>query len=1205
MVSFAADRLHLLKTKTMGIIMKQPEKSRRWWAVYKNYVQKVLLNDADPNLNTVSYWRDSVFCYILTYLTPLSLIALIPCVFMSFRDGLPEVGCADLLTFCLIAFITLFQGIKIAVRKFIFTSVIYCLAIILLYYLSMPGPGMLFLLAATLFTSLIYSSSAAYYSAIVNTAICLFFAVLFYLNIEIPYYASLSLGAWIAISSNLVFLSFACAKCLDFLLLGLTNAINNNKIAESKLEKANRLYKFSSHINQSIVHAKDEETLYKKTCEIALTIGKFKMAWIQKFTSDNKVVTLIYNEGMNETTVDALKSCDTDELQDHILRSGTPYVCNNIESDPKLEKWKRLAEINSIHSCIILPIKREGKVFGTLNIGAGETDYFDEEEIASLVEASGEISFALEVFEKVSRSKEAEDQIIRNEMLFKALTENGADMKTLTGTDGIPFYASPSITKILGYTTEEALQIPPSEIMHPDDLPVFIESIQYILQTASSSIYNEHRLRHKNGNYVWCEGSITNMLHEPHVNAIVSNFREITKRKKAEEKLIKANRLYAFISAINQSIVHIQDEHELLQKACDIAIEIGKFKSAWIGMLNEEGKLELVCFRGDQALSETIEKLLIDEVQKHVFGSSSISKALREGTPAISNNVLNDPSMDFLREVLVSSGVSSNLVCPIKKTGKVVGIFSFDSDIMNFFDETEIGLLQEATRDVSFALDVFEKEKRHKQAEEIILKNENRFRSLIEHSKDLKTLTSKEGVLIYGSPSVTHLLGYSTEEYINKSAFSFFHPDDLPDLIKNRNLILDIPGKSFEFQYRILHKNGNWIWCQGTLTNMLHEPGIQAFVSNFQDISKNRELNKRLRLATTSAGIGIWDWDIVNNNFHWDERMYKLYQIDEKQFGLVFEGWIARIHEEDRAQAISHIQNAILRVQEYNTEFRIVWNDLSVHYVQASGIVERDSKGNAIRMIGANWDITEIRRKEQEKEKITADLIQRNKNLEQFSYMVSHNLRAPVANILGFAELMSYKNINPDVILESVKGMSNAAQKLDTVIKDINQILQAKTIVSASREDVDFQHLIDDISLSIDNILKNKNVTIRTDFNNIGKMVSVKAYLHSILYNMIINSVKFHKPDVPPDIEIKSFRTTNGVQLTFKDNGIGIDLEKHQGNLFGLYKRFHPHIEGKGMGLFMIKTQVETLGGKISINSEVNKGVEFTLDFDNNNYDKA
>jgi PAS domain S-box-containing protein len=736
--------------------------------------------------------------------------------------------------------------------------------------------------------------------------------------------------------------------------------------------------------------------------------------------------------------------------------------------------------------------------------------------------------------------------------------------------------------------------------MHPDDLPVFIENIQYILQTASSSIYNEHRLRHKNGNYVWCEGSITNMLHEPNVNAIVSNFRDITQRKKAEEKLIKANRLYAFISAINKSIVHYKDEKELLQKACAIAIEIGKFKTAWIAMMNEEGKLELVCFRGDNALSVQIQKLLKEEVKSGVFESSSVAKALRAGTPAISNNVLTDPAMNFLRKEFVSSGVSSNLVCPIKKSGQVVGIFSFNSEIMNFFDEAEIGLLEEATEDVSFALEVFEKENRHQQAEEIIIKNENRFRSLIEHSKDLKTLTSKEGVLIYGSPSVTHLLGYSTEEYINKSAFDFFHPDDLPDLIKNRNLILDIPGKSFEFQYRILHKNGNWIWCQGTLTNMLHEPGIQAFVSNFQDISKNRELNKRLRLATTSAGIGIWDWDIVNNHFHWDERMYKLYQIDEKQFGLVFNGWTARLHEEDRAQAIMQIQNAILGMQEYNTEFRIVWNDRSVHYVQASGIVERDSKGTAIRMIGANWDITEKRRKEEEREKITADLIQRNKNLEQFSYMVSHNLRAPVANILGFAELMSYKNINPDVILESVKGMSNAAHKLDTVIKDINQILQAKTIISESREDVDFQHLIDDISLSIDNILKNKNVTIRTDFNNVGKIVSVKAYLHSILYNMIINSVKFHKPDVPPDIEIKSFRTTNGVQLIFKDNGIGIDLERHQGNLFGLYKRFHPHIEGKGMGLFMIKTQVETLGGKISINSEVNKGVEFTLDFENN-----
>jgi signal transduction histidine kinase len=104
--------------------------------------------------------------------------------------------------------------------------------------------------------------------------------------------------------------------------------------------------------------------------------------------------------------------------------------------------------------------------------------------------------------------------------------------------------------------------------------------------------------------------------------------------------------------------------------------------------------------------------------------------------------------------------------------------------------------------------------------------------------------------------------------------------------------------------------------------------------------------------------------------------------------------------------------------------------------------------------------------------------------------------------------------------------------------------------------------------------------------------------LYSIFYNLIHNSIKYRQPGLPCVIQIRSRLLKEGVQLVFKDNGIGIDLKKRGEQVFGLYKRFHPAIEGKGMGLFMVKTQVEALGGKISISSEPNKGTEFTIEFE-------
>jgi signal transduction histidine kinase len=110
--------------------------------------------------------------------------------------------------------------------------------------------------------------------------------------------------------------------------------------------------------------------------------------------------------------------------------------------------------------------------------------------------------------------------------------------------------------------------------------------------------------------------------------------------------------------------------------------------------------------------------------------------------------------------------------------------------------------------------------------------------------------------------------------------------------------------------------------------------------------------------------------------------------------------------------------------------------------------------------------------------------------------------------------------------------------------------------------------------------------------------VTLKSYLYSIFYNLISNSIKFRQKQVPCIIEIKSNLLKNNVELIFTDNGMGIDLKKKGDHIFGLYKRFHPHTEGKGMGLFMVKTQVETLSGKISIESEVNKGTQFRIEFE-------
>ncbi|WP_189604150.1 PAS domain S-box protein [Salinimicrobium marinum] len=226
----------------------------------------------------------------------------------------------------------------------------------------------------------------------------------------------------------------------------------------------------------------------------------------------------------------------------------------------------------------------------------------------------------------------------------------------------------------------------------------------------------------------------------------------------------------------------------------------------------------------------------------------------------------------------------------------------------------------------------------------------------------------------------------------------------------------------------------------------------------------------------------------------------------------------------------------------------------------------------------------------------TDELVEANKGLEQFSFIVSHNLRSPVANILGLADLIGSEDYPQEVKENFLKELLNNVQRLDTVIIDLNDILQVKMEMDSKKEPVILDKLVNSIKSSIHNLIEKENVQISTDFE-VARLQTVQSYLYSIFYNLIANSIKYRRPGITPEIKISSERKDSGISLIFEDNGLGIDISKKGEQVFGLYKRFHYHVEGKGMGLFLVKTQVQLLGGKISVESRVNEGTRFIITF--------
>lgn len=258
-------------------------------------------------------------------------------------------------------------------------------------------------------------------------------------------------------------------------------------------------------------------------------------------------------------------------------------------------------------------------------------------------------------------------------------------------------------------------------------------------------------------------------------------------------------------------------------------------------------------------------------------------------------------------------------------------------------------------------------------------------------------------------------------------------------------------------------------------------------------------------------------------------------------------------------------------------------------------IAVNDSEHNYWGFILSVKDITEQKNLAKQQNRMTSELISRNKDLEQFTYVVSHNLRAPVANIIGLSELLDCMQLEQSGATELTTALCVSIKNLDTVISDLNEVLKMKKESSGkAKEQIDIQLMVDDIKSSINHLIVKEDVTFEYHIEQ-AYVQSIRGYLHSIFYNLILNSIKYRLPNLTPRLIIRSYIEDAHLNLIFEDNGKGIDLDKHGSQLFGLYKRFDDEVSGKGMGLFMVKNQVEELGGTIQARSAPGKGTLFHI----------
>jgi light-regulated signal transduction histidine kinase (bacteriophytochrome) len=221
------------------------------------------------------------------------------------------------------------------------------------------------------------------------------------------------------------------------------------------------------------------------------------------------------------------------------------------------------------------------------------------------------------------------------------------------------------------------------------------------------------------------------------------------------------------------------------------------------------------------------------------------------------------------------------------------------------------------------------------------------------------------------------------------------------------------------------------------------------------------------------------------------------------------------------------------------------------------------------------------------------DLLKHNQDLEQFSYIISHNLRSPVARIQGLINIFNQENMNDDFNKQILSHLHQSSYDLDMVIRDLTEIVSIRKSLNTSKEPVNIEELISNELIGFGGEIKQADAIIEKDLA-IKSIYSIKAYIQSIFHNLISNAIKYRHNSRQLHILIKTSRENNNLCLIVQDNGLGVDTTDLY-KIFGLYQRMHTHVEGKGSGLYFVKTQIEAMNGKIELESSINQGSIFKV----------
>jgi len=369
----------------------------------------------------------------------------------------------------------------------------------------------------------------------------------------------------------------------------------------------------------------------------------------------------------------------------------------------------------------------------------------------------------------------------------------------------------------------------------------------------------------------------------------------------------------------------------------------------------------------------------------------------------------------------------------------------------------------------------------------------------------------------------------------------------------------------------------------------------------------NKEQFEKLKwkFALESSNIGIWSWDNTDNQDHVffskeSKAILGYTESDGNTFGSNSQDWNNRVHPDDKKKYFQDFQdhlNGILPI--YENRHRVLCNDGSYKWISDKGrIIEKDKDGNAVRIIGTHTDITSRVINEAKINNTIDTVTKQNKKLQNFAHIVTHNLKEHAGNfesLLGFYE-EAQNSEDKEELIEYLKTLSKS---LGTTISNLNQIVSVESKKEINIEKINVNNYVKRAINLLEVVIKDSNTTIINNIDNDLEVFFSPPYMESIIQNLMTNAIKYKHPERDPIIEIKSTTYNENIVIKITDNGLGVNLNKFGKDIFGLYKTFHNNQNSEGVGLYLIKSQLESLGGTIDLASVVDVGTSFIITIPN------